>query len=377
MVLERPLRVALCEPAGRGGICHYTYALAGALGAAGADLLLLTSVDYELAERPASFAIARVFNRYLTHPIRVLRPLHRFRPDIVHLQTATHPALHLALLGMARVGTRAATIVTAHNVLPKASGRIAALASGMLYRRTHRVICHAPVLADEISQRFRLARSKLAVIPHGDSSHLVEGTVPSAPPNGTPPTMLFFGYLHEEKGLEDLIEALPYVRAAVPESRLVVAGTPEMPIVPLQAQACERGVAAFIDWRLRYVDSREMHELFAGTHLVVLPYRRASQSGVALLAGAFSRPVVATRTGGLSEVIVHGETGLLVEPHHPRELAEALVEVLKAPERARHLGRTHHERCRGEFSWVRVAAETVRVYEVALCDGSPAREGAR
>ena len=90
--------------------------------------------------------------------------------------------------------------------------------------------------------------------------------------------------------------------------------------MPLRARAEQLGVGDAIDWRLRYVGPTEMAELFQRATAVVLPYRRASQSGVAYLAGAFARPLVATRVGALPDVIEPGISGLLVPPRDPPRL---------------------------------------------------------
>src|SRR6185436_11496887 len=103
---ERALRVALLEPAGRGGIHQYSRALAGALARAGVDVLFVTARDGEFAaadrEAPPSFRVAPLFERWRSSPRVLLSALRDFRPDVLHLQAGTHPLLHLGLLLAAR-----------------------------------------------------------------------------------------------------------------------------------------------------------------------------------------------------------------------------------------------------------------------------------
>ena len=81
---------------------------------------------------------------------------------------------------------------------------------------------------------------------------------------------------------------------------------------------------------------------------------RAEPFGIAILeAGAYRLPVVASRVGGIPEIIIDGETGLLVEPDDTRALTAALDRVLSDADLARNLGERLYERVVGDFSWKR------------------------
>jgi len=366
---ERALRVALLEPAGRGGIHQYSRALAGALARAGVDVLLVTARDGEFAaadrKAPPAFRVAPLFERWRSSPRALLAALRAFAPDVLHLQAGTHPLLHLGLLLAARAATRARTVVTAHDLVPKNATRLGALAAGLLQRAADRIVVHGVALERELAARVPSVAARIRVVPHGAAQLLA----PAAAPDETecdatrhPPTLLFFGYLHEEKGLPDLIDALPQVAARVPELRVVIAGEPELDVAPLQSRARSLGVADRIEWRLRYVEAAEVGALFTAATAVVLPYRKASQSGVAFLAGAYGRPLVATHVGALLEVVRDGVSGLLVPPEDPQALAAALKELLSDPARARKMGGAHARFCRTEGSWASIAQRTRALY---------------
>ena len=373
---ERPLRVALLEPAGRGGIHHYSRALAAALATAGVDVLFATARDHEFAARdagvPPPFRLAPLFDRWRSSPRAILSALRAFAPDLLHLQAGTHPLLHLGLLISAKLATGARAVVTAHDLVPKNSSRLGALAASLLQRAADRIVVHGETLARELAQRVPAAAARVRVVPHGESSFVgdlardeADGDASlcnGASAAGSAPTILFFGYLHEEKGLPDLIEALPIVAATIPDVRLVIAGEPELDVAPLKDRAARLRVADRIEWRLGYVDAAAIGGLFEPAQVVVLPYRRASQSGVVFLAGAFARPLVATRVGALAEVIDDGSTGRLVAPGAPLELAAALSELLSDPLRARKMGRAHARRCRSVGSWSAIAERTRALY---------------
>jgi len=87
-----------------------------------------------------------------------------------------------------------------------------------------------------------------------------------------------------------------------------------------------------------------------------------------LEAMACETPVVASAVGGILEVVVDGETGILVPPANPDALAAALRRVLEDPALARRMGQAGRQRVEAQFSWASVAERTERVYGAAVAD---------
>ena len=88
---------------------------------------------------------------------------------------------------------------------------------------------------------------------------------------------------------------------------------------------------------------------------------------VALEAAQLGRPVVASAVDGLPEVVVHGETGLLVPPDDPAALARAIAVLLDDPLRARALGAAARRRAETVFAWDRYVAAHEQLFEKILC----------
>lgn len=157
--------------------------------------------------------------------------------------------------------------------------------------------------------------------------------------------LLFFGYVRAYKGLPTLIEALPLLPADV---QLVVAGEIyHHDADHYRALAARLGVGDRLVLLDRFVASKDLACCFAMADLVVLPYWTASQSGVAPLAFASGRAVVASAVGGLPDLIRPGETGLLVPPRDPPALAAA---VTRALDHASEWGAAAARAARG-FTW--------------------------
>jgi glycosyltransferase involved in cell wall biosynthesis len=131
--------------------------------------------------------------------------------------------------------------------------------------------------------------------------------------------LLFFGYIRPYKGLDVLLDALEQLRD--PDVYLTIAGE-------LWGKARRRLVQAAvnprIDAHLGYVNDAEAAELFERADYVVLPYRSATGSAVAALALNYRKPMIASRIGGLPDVVIDGYTGILVPPSDATALANAI-----------------------------------------------------
>jgi glycogen(starch) synthase len=147
------------------------------------------------------------------------------------------------------------------------------------------------------------------------------------------------------------LSAFATVRGRFPGTRLVVAGDgPERE--KLERQASALGLIDSVEFAGRVAPETAAHLIDAST-LVVIPSRLEGFGLVALEAAWMARPVVATRVGGLLEVVVHEQTGLLVENENSHALAEGIALLLDNPETATKLGRAARSRAEEVFGWER------------------------
>jgi glycosyltransferase involved in cell wall biosynthesis len=147
--------------------------------------------------------------------------------------------------------------------------------------------------------------------------------------------LLFFGFIRPYKGLDVLLDAMRI--AADPSIHLTVVGEHWG-----DASALEDAAAALdnVELELRYMSDEDAAERFQRADFVVLPYTSATPSAVASLAYHYDTPIIASRVNGLSEVIVDGETGILVAPNDAAALADAI----------RNASREQAERMAGEVA---------------------------
>ncbi len=170
---------------------------------------------------------------------------------------------------------------------------------------------------------------------------------------------LFFGFVREYKGLRHLIKALSILRKR--ESPLLsqgfvlyvagdFAGREEKE--KYLALIDDEGVSSYINITDGYIPDREVEKYFSACDVCVLPYESATQSGIVQIAFGFDRPVIATRVGGLPDVIEDGVTGLLVDRLDDQALASALEAFFEEGVKER-LGENISER-KQMFSWERM-----------------------
>jgi glycosyltransferase involved in cell wall biosynthesis len=166
----------------------------------------------------------------------------------------------------------------------------------------------------------------------------------------------------EQKGHRFLLEAIPIILAACPAAQFLWVG--EGPLMEvLRHEVRERGLESAV----RFLGQRDdAAALLAASDLVVLPSLFEGLPLVILEAMAAGRPVVGTRTSGIDEAVLDGETGRLVPPGNHQALAAGVVEALGSPELAIRWGAAGRERWSREFTAVRMVRQTAAIYETML-----------
>lgn len=174
-----------------------------------------------------------------------------------------------------------------------------------------------------------------------------------------PHTILFFGRISPYKGLKYLFAALPTIREAVPEVKLVIAGKGELP-----EYSVDDGKYEIYNC---HIDNAQLTRLIRRSSVVVTPYTDATHSAVIMTAFAFNKPVVASSVSGIPEVIDDNITGRLVPPRDSTALAIAIEDLLLNKDKRHRIGQNIASRFAvGEFSWDHIAERTLAVYRRAL-----------
>ena len=114
------------------------------------------------------------------------------------------------------------------------------------------------------------------------------------------------------------------------------------------------------------VSDELLQELYRSCDLFVAPSLYESFGLIYLEAMNYAKPVIGCRAGGIPEVVDHGLTGLLVDPESPKALAEAIVNMLRSPERLREMGLAGRARILEQFNYLKMAQNYARVYRQVI-----------
>lgn len=385
--------IAFVEFAPSGGLFQFTAQLGRALAERGHRVHLFTGPRPEIVSDHPLFRVHAVLPTW--HPgdkertsdrIRKLRRgvragqlvlawlvllarLLRLRPDALFWSTLRFSIDTIGVLAAHRLMPTVLLGMVAHEPRPMSASDTTSYKRGRLLEPTlaaaWRRMGVAFVLGTEAETLLRRSwdpAGPVVVIPHGDES-TVRGDEPVRAVAETGPVALFFGTWSAYKGIDVLLDAWPAVRREVPDALLVLAGA--VARVDLDGLLDRMGELEGVDPRPGYVALEAVPVLFDAARLVVTPYRRASQSGVAHLAYAFGRPVVASGVGDIPSVVRDGETGILVPPADVAALAAAMVALLTDVTLAQRMGAAGMALMTETSSWETVAARFDKGLEAA------------
>ena len=287
------------------------------------------------------------------------------KPDIVHFQWTVVPCLDAVAIFVIRM--LRPVVLTVHDPVALNGERRAWLQTwgfDLAIRLADRVIVHT-----QSGRRTLIGRgvpaAKIAVIPHGPLSLGVPIPERCVREAETRWTFLLFGEIKAYKGADLLVEALGLLpEVAKRQARVILAGRPQMDLVPLRDRIEALGLQDVVEIRARRLAEEEMAALFAETDCFVFPYRQIDASGVYFLVKSLGRWMIATRVGVFAEDLRETH-GTLVPPEDATSLASALelaVRTKFVP------GAT-----KAEDTWAAIGHTTKELYANALSAGTASR----
>lgn len=172
------------------------------------------------------------------------------------------------------------------------------------------------------------------------------------------------GGISKEKGYDLALKALEILSDRLPNARMVLGG--KISIEDLAASPLATAVASGQVLLSGYQE--DLFELFSGLDIYIMPSRSEGLGSSALMAMAHALPVIATRVGGLPEIVEDGKTGWLVAPESADALAQAIAAAASNPERLKELGSNARLRSM-EFSADRMVERTEALYRRLITPG--------
>lgn len=378
-----------------GGLGRHVHALAHALTRAGHEVVVVTQhaddAPYEevvdgvrvvrVPEDPPLVPRADLLTWVLAlnHALAraALRVGAELRPDVVHAHDWVVAHAGAAVrdgLGVPLVATIHATEAGRHQGwLPGSDNRAIHSIEWWLTSAARRVIACSSHMRWEITQLFGVPGDVVDVVPNGldpaawqvDPARVQAARAEYAPEPGSP-LVVFTGRLEYEKGVHHLLAAVPRLRARHPAVHVAVAGRGTY-----STELRDLAAHLRLGWEVRfpgYLDECSLRALAAAADVAVVPSIYEPFGMVALEAAAMGTALVVAETGGLREVVSHGETGLLFPPGDVAALADAVGRLLDDPGLRARLVAAAREKVQRDHAWSTVAAATAAVYERAAAE---------
>lgn len=329
------MKVTIVGPAYplRGGIAHHVYYLKRELTGRGHSVQVIsfrqlypslffpgtTQLDTSASGLDAGGAPVLTPVNPITW-FKAFRAVKAFSPQVVIFQW-WHPFFAPMVGTLARLFRRAGLkcVIECHNVFSHEGSRLDRLFLKFAVRPVDSFITHSAKDRNDLLAFVPGKRIDVSALPipsefTGDSIHTRGGR-----------TILFFGVVRKYKGLEVLLSAMRTVLSRT-NCRLEIAGEFYDSEDKYRKLLHDYGLEQNVSIDNRYVPNEEIVEIFDRADVLVLPYLSATQSAVARIALANGLPIIASRTGGLSEAVVENVNGLLFPPGDSESLADRITE---------------------------------------------------
>ncbi|HET7584639.1 MAG TPA: glycosyltransferase [Gemmatimonadaceae bacterium] len=277
----------------------------------------------------------------------------RWRPELLHAHW-WFPGGVVARWASRLSGTPLVTTVHGTDVRLARSSRAARALLRPVLGRSRAVTAVSSWLASELHGIAPESTPHVSPMPVDTLAFTPEPVVPRQ-------RLLYVGRLTRQKGVRTLVQALAIARPAL-ELDVIGAGPEE---APLRALAEELGVGPRVRWH-RPMPQPELAAWYRGAAAVVIPSVDEGLGLVAAEALLCGAPVVASRSGGLPDVVRDGETGLLVPPGDAQALAAAITALLARPDRGAALACAGREHVLRTFSPAAAAARYAALYHSVL-----------
>jgi glycogen(starch) synthase len=288
-----------------------------------------------------------------------------FTPDVVHAHDwlVAHPAVALSeFFDVPMVSTMHATEAGRHSgwINGSTSRQVHALESWLARESDMLITCSAS-MRDEISTLFGSRLAEIRVIRNGIET--ARWPFAERKQRTGQARLLYVGRLEYEKGIHDLIAALPRIRRTHPRTTLTIAG--EGTQLDWLIEQARRHRVLNATAFLGHLDHADLLDALQDADTVVLPSHYEPFGIVALEVAAVGTPLVTSNVGGLGEAVINGQTGMSFTPRDIAGLADAVRFVLDDPDAAQQRAVAARERLTSGFDWGTVATETAQVYVAA------------
>jgi len=293
--------------------------------------------------------------------LTILRFCHREKYDIIHIHWP-FPHFWFGYLGSKACGAKiVSSFHGAELRWVKRKMPVFRPFLGWTIKKSDAVTCNSSHTRHEIQSIYN---REVEIVPFGSS--ISPAKLKQVSPVSDRPYLLFVGRLVERKGVIYLLEAFKLLSAKWSGELIIIGDGPEKDKLLRRAQELE------LDARVRFlgfVNSGDLQKCYQNCSVFVLPAVTDSKGdteglGVVLIeALSYKKPVVASASGGITDIIIDNQTGLLVPEKDSKKLAEGLERVLKDKALARRLGENGYQHCLDNYGWENITDKLLTIYK--------------
>lgn len=351
----------------RGGIAHYTSLMAKSLSRDNEVRVFSFKMQYPKMlysgeQKEYGSTIFRyddvVYNINTLNPlnwIRIREEINKYKPDLIIVQW-WHIYFAPVYQGiLRRINQKTPVIFICHNIFPhEGASFFARFLTKTTLVHASGMIVHSDSEADSLKEVLDDVKFRIAMIPTFNVFKRNNVSVADARKllgiSENTHVLLFFGFIRKYKGLKYLIDAMPQITKNHADTELIIVGEffdndRDDYCELIEKTGCSRKIRLVEG----YLPDEEVEPYFAACDVLVLPYISATQSGIVQIAYSFEKPVIATRVGGLPDVVVDGKTGYIIEPEDTNAIVEAVKKYYDIADKDKFTCEIHnHNRL---FSW--------------------------
>ena len=289
------------------------------------------------------------------------------RPDIVHAQSPLFLTTFSAVTGALKCDVPC--VITVHGMLARRELPINFAQQMYLYtvgswcfNNATKTICLTRSDAHEVT-KYRCPPKKIRIIPNGVNIKVFKPSSSTEKEN----LVCWMGRFVPEKGLKYLVDAIKIISGLKSNVKFLLIGDG-----PLRAKIIERlnkyGLTGQTVFTGR-VPHEKIYDLISKASVFVLPSVKEGMPMVLLEVMASGKPVIGSDISGISDVVTHGQNGLLVPPRNPEALANAVLTLLNDESLRRRLGRNARQLMVEKYSWNIITSKIEKVYYEAIGGG--------
>ena len=247
----------------------------------------------------------------------------------------------------------------------------------MLTYESTEVIVNSNYMKGELQRLFGLPFEKINVVPNGVNLNIFAGVERDyefrrrfAMDNEK--IILYIGRLVYEKGIQNLIAAMPKILNGYNDAKLVIAGKGGM-IDELRQQVHALGIDNKV-YFAGYMNGKDVQKMYKAADISVFPSTYEPFGIVALEAMLSENPIVVSDIGGLNEIVQHRENGMKAYTGNPNSIADSVLELLFDHQLCSNIVKKAKNKVRNEYNWNKIAQDTHFTYQKAICETMAERQ---